>query len=110
MNDFLPKEVREGLEMARKQKLRKKSRLKVRVGDETFTIFSNGAANVGQTSLEVVVRRSGGGPFANALFAGNGIMGDSDPDAELEEVSLKLRPLAEALGGRVPSKTSAIPA
>ena len=44
------------------------------------------------------------------LFAGNGIMGDSDPDAELEEVSLKLRPLAEALGGRVPSKTSAIPA
>ena len=39
MSDFLPKEVREGLEMARKQKLRKKSRLKVRVGDETFTIL-----------------------------------------------------------------------
>ncbi len=44
------------------------------------------------------------------LFAGNGIMGDSDPRAELDEVSLKFRPLAEALGGRVPSKTSAIPA
>lgn len=44
------------------------------------------------------------------LFAGNGIMGDSDPQAELEEVSLKLRPLAEALGGRVSPETSAIPA
>jgi len=36
------------------------------------------------------------------LFAGNGIMGDSDPDAELAEVQLKFRPLAEALSG-VPS-------
>lgn len=65
---------------------------------------------------------SGDGEFAVALrtallrgscawlFAGNGIMGDSDPQAEFEEVSLKLRPLAEALGGRVPSETSAIPA
>ena len=44
------------------------------------------------------------------LFAGNGIMGDSEPQAELEEVTLKLRPLAEALGGRVASETSAIPA
>jgi isochorismate synthase len=33
------------------------------------------------------------------LFAGNGIMGDSDPDAELAEVELKFRPLAEALLG-----------
>jgi len=65
---------------------------------------------------------SGDGEFAVALrtallrgscawlFAGNGIMGDSDPQAELEEVSLKLRPLAEALGGRVPSETTAVPA
>jgi isochorismate synthase len=44
------------------------------------------------------------------LFAGNGIMAGSDPEAELEEVSLKLRPLAEALQGRVPSETRAIPA
>lgn len=44
------------------------------------------------------------------LFAGNGIMAGSDPEAELEEVSLKLRPLAEALEGRVPSETRAIPA
>ncbi|MSQ41638.1 MAG: isochorismate synthase [Dehalococcoidia bacterium] len=32
------------------------------------------------------------------LFAGNGIMGDSDPAAELAEVELKFSPLAEALG------------
>ena len=44
------------------------------------------------------------------LFAGNGIMGDSDPEAELAEVTLKLRPLAEAFGGLVGSKTSTIPA
>jgi len=44
------------------------------------------------------------------LFAGNGIMGDSDPQAELEEVTLKMRPLAEALGGRIPAEASAIPA
>ena len=39
MSDFLPKEVREGLELARKQTLRKKSRMRVRAGDETFTIL-----------------------------------------------------------------------
>jgi isochorismate synthase len=33
------------------------------------------------------------------LFAGNGIMGDSVAESELAEVQLKLRPLAEALGG-----------
>jgi isochorismate synthase EntC len=44
------------------------------------------------------------------LFAGNGIMGDSDPQAELAEVRLKLRPLAEALGGRIETEASAIPA
>lgn len=65
---------------------------------------------------------SGDGEFAVALrtalvrgsrawlFAGNGIMADSDPEAELAEVTLKLRPLAEAFGGLVGSKTSAIPA
>ena len=39
MSEFLPKEVREGLELARKQSLRKKSRMKVRVGDQSFTIL-----------------------------------------------------------------------
>ena len=39
MTDFLPKEVREGLEMARKRDLRKKSRLRIRVGDEVFTVL-----------------------------------------------------------------------
>lgn len=33
------------------------------------------------------------------LFAGNGIMGDSDPAAELAEVELKFNPLTEALSG-----------
>lgn len=39
MSDYLPKEVREGLELARKQSLRKKSRMKVRAGEQTFTIL-----------------------------------------------------------------------
>ncbi len=39
MSDYLPKEVREGLELARKQSLRKKSRMRVRAGDEVFTIL-----------------------------------------------------------------------
>ncbi|MGG7645184.1 hypothetical protein ACQ5SP_10300 [Rhodovulum sp. YNF3179] len=39
MNDMLPKHVREGLEQARKRDLRRKSRLRVRVGDEVFPIL-----------------------------------------------------------------------
>ena len=39
MSEFLPKEVREGLELARKQSLRKKSRMRVKAGDRTFTIL-----------------------------------------------------------------------
>ncbi|MBT8458315.1 MAG: hypothetical protein KJN60_01465 [Boseongicola sp.] len=39
MSEYLPKEVREGLEAARKRNRAKKSRLRVRVGDETFTIL-----------------------------------------------------------------------
>ncbi len=39
MSDFLPKEVREGLELARKSALRKKSRLRVHVGDEIFPVL-----------------------------------------------------------------------
>ena len=39
MSEFLPKEVREGLEQARKHKLRKKSRLRVQAGGQTFTIL-----------------------------------------------------------------------
>lgn len=39
MSEFLPKEVREGLELARKHRLRKKSRLKVKAGEQTFTIL-----------------------------------------------------------------------
>ncbi|NEP76586.1 hypothetical protein [Okeania sp. SIO2G5] len=39
MSEFLPKDVRDGLEMARKHKLRKKSRMRVKAGDQTFTIL-----------------------------------------------------------------------
>lgn len=39
MNEYLPKDVAEGLELARKQKLRKKSRLKVKAGDQSFIIL-----------------------------------------------------------------------
>jgi isochorismate synthase len=41
------------------------------------------------------------------LFAGNGIMGDSDAAAELAEVELKFSPLTEALSGTAPSATPA---
>ena len=39
MSEYLPKDVREGLELARKQKLRKKSRMRVKAGDQVFTIL-----------------------------------------------------------------------
>ena len=39
MTTFLPKEVAEGLEAARKQALRKKSRLRVQAGTEIFTVL-----------------------------------------------------------------------
>ena len=39
MSEYLPKEVREGLELARKRSLRQKSRLRVLVGDEAFPVL-----------------------------------------------------------------------
>ena len=39
MSDYLPKEVREGLELARKRGLKQRSRLRVRVGDEIYPIL-----------------------------------------------------------------------
>ncbi|WP_212523748.1 hypothetical protein [Actibacterium sp. MT2.3-13A] len=39
MPEFLPKEVREGLERARKAALRKKSRLRVHAGDEIYPVL-----------------------------------------------------------------------
>ena len=39
MSEFLPKEVREGLEIARKRDQRRRSRLRVKAGDHTFTIL-----------------------------------------------------------------------
>lgn len=39
MSEFLPKEVREGLEMARKAALLKKSRLRIQVEGETYAVL-----------------------------------------------------------------------
>lgn len=39
MTTFLPKEVREGLELARKRDLKRKSRLRVAVGDQLFPVL-----------------------------------------------------------------------
>ena len=39
MSEYLSKDVRRGLELARKEGQRKKSRLKVRIGDRDFTIL-----------------------------------------------------------------------
>jgi len=38
--EFLPKDVRDGLELARKRAQRKSSRLRVKVGDELFPILN----------------------------------------------------------------------
>ena len=39
MSTFLPKEVQEGLDLARKRERRKKARLRVTVGGETFPVL-----------------------------------------------------------------------
>lgn len=39
MSEYLSKEVRAGLELARKANLKKKARMRVRVGDHDFTIL-----------------------------------------------------------------------
>ena len=39
MSEYLPREVRAGLELARKADRKKRSRLKVKVGDQTFVIL-----------------------------------------------------------------------
>lgn len=47
MSEFLPKEVRDGLRAARNERQRSKSRMRVRVGDDDFTIlryWTNGFA------------------------------------------------------------------
>lgn len=39
MTDYLPKEVREGLEAARKRDMQRKSRLRIHAGDEIHTVL-----------------------------------------------------------------------
>jgi hypothetical protein len=41
MTTFLPKEVRDGLELARKRDLKRKSRLRVAVGDYVFPVLES---------------------------------------------------------------------
>ena len=40
MTDFMPKEVREGLELARKRDMLKKSRLRVHIGDAVYPVLT----------------------------------------------------------------------
>lgn len=39
MTDFLPKEVQEGLEQARRKALRRKNRVRVQAGDESYPVL-----------------------------------------------------------------------
>ncbi|MGR3512436.1 MAG: hypothetical protein ACU0GG_06695 [Paracoccaceae bacterium] len=39
MLEVLPQDLQDGLEMARKEKLRRKSRMRVKTGNQTFTIL-----------------------------------------------------------------------
>lgn len=39
MSEYLPKEVREGLEAARKNDLKRRSRLRIHVGDQVFPVL-----------------------------------------------------------------------
>lgn len=39
MSEYLPKEVREGLELARKAALKRRARLRVQVGDRTYPVL-----------------------------------------------------------------------
>jgi Isochorismate synthase len=52
-------------------------------GDGEFAVGLRSALVQGETAL---------------LFAGCGIMGDSDPESEYEESVLKMRPMRAALG------------
>lgn len=56
-----------------------------------FDADGNGAFSVG-------IRSAVSTGDAATLFAGNGIVADSDPDAEWEEIQLKFRPILDALG------------
>jgi salicylate biosynthesis isochorismate synthase len=52
----------------------------------------------GSGEFMVAIRCALVGPVSAHLYAGAGIMGDSDPAAEWEETVLKLRPMKQALG------------
>ena len=51
----------------------------------------------GDGEFAVAIRSGLVGGRTATLFAGNGIVGDSDPDAEWEEVQLKYRPILDEL-------------
>ncbi|WP_254537909.1 isochorismate synthase [Halomarina litorea] len=54
----------------------------------------------GNGEFAVAIRSGVAGDRSATLFAGNGIVGDSDPDAEWEEVQLKYRPVLDELRRR----------
>ncbi|MDW8054392.1 MAG: isochorismate synthase [Anaerolineae bacterium] len=59
-----------------------------------------GVANAaGEGRFAVAIRSALATPHGVTLFAGAGIVADSDPEREWEETALKLRPLLEAITG-----------
>jgi para-aminobenzoate synthetase len=57
----------------------------------------------GTADLNVVIRTLVSSPDGLTIGAGGAIVAASDPEAELEEMLLKARPLLDAVGGRLPS-------
>jgi para-aminobenzoate synthetase len=53
----------------------------------------------GSADLNVVIRTLTASPHGLAIGAGGAIVAASDPQAELEEMLLKARPLLETVGG-----------
>jgi para-aminobenzoate synthetase len=53
----------------------------------------------GTADLSVVIRTLVASPEGNTIGAGGAIVAASDPEAELEEMLLKARPLLETVGG-----------
>lgn len=55
----------------------------------------------GSADLAMTIRTAIAGPAGTHIGVGGAVLADSDPDAEFEETIVKLRPLLEALGGRL---------
>ena len=60
------------------------------------TLIVTGGIATGKSTFIRLLMKAGGTRLR--LFAGAGIMPDSDPDLELTETEAKMRPLLDALG------------